>query len=681
MRLNYVEMAGFRSCREKLRIDFGSGLTVVTGRNGVGKSTIMDAVEFVLTGTISKYKVERAKGGGLAEHTWWIGERQAEKNYVEVGFVDNTGQEISIQRSPKAASPGLEDLKRRLFTSVDDDTLTFAKLCQTMILRDEQISELSLDLSERQRFQAVLDAISPDTAPDIASKLDEVVNLAKADLKEGRDAHESVKLRLSAKLEELAELRGSLPNREALEEAQLQRQRAIEELRQLLNAPEIQNENVVAKLASYLSGAEDLRNRLGTQLARSDSDEEADEQANIVELDSQIAKLERDVADFKANREKQSNLIDHLSETSGAYEHLAALIEHGENYGLEDGHCPLCDAARTQDEFNASIEQQKERVGEASRKLAETSFLLVQTNRALEAAERESSELRARRRVLIEKGERRLAEKKRLMEDAQALHLSAFLGDLPGFDQRIELVRRVGSRVRDSEAKLRAIQSASRVASLEEEIAQLRLRSDEIAGSIAAKDSILERAKSLNNLAKAFPKEILEEQFETVMPLLKELYRRLRPHVDWREIEYDFGGKVMASLNFKVGDGRNPQFLFSSGQRRATGLAFLLAVHLSRDWTSLRTLMLDDPVQHIDDYRALNLVEVLAAIRREGRQVIVAVEDPSLADLLARRLRGASADTDVYYEIETGDLGGSKVAKTRQLPPLLDRVLVPAAAS
>jgi len=28
--------------------------------------------------------------------------------------------------------------------------------------------------------------------------------------------------------------------------------------------------------------------------------------------------------------------------------------------------------------------------------------------------------------------------------------------------------------------------------------------------------------------------------------------------------------------------------------------------------------LLDDPVQHIDDYRALNLVEVLAAIRRTG---------------------------------------------------------------
>src|SRR5689334_3813915 len=99
------------------------------------------------------------------------------------------------------------------------------------------------------------------------------------------------------------------------------------------------------------------------------------------------------------------------------------------------------------------------------------------------------------------------------------------------------------------------------------------------------------------------------------MPLLKELYLRLRPHTEWRDIETDFGGKIKASLNFTVGEGKNPQFLFSSGQRRAFGLSFLLAIHLSRPWSKLKALLLDDPVQHIDDFRALNLVEILSAIR------------------------------------------------------------------
>ena len=59
MKLDFVEVCGFRGFRDKLRVTFGSGFTVITGRNGVGKSTLFDAVEYALTGTIDKYTVEK----------------------------------------------------------------------------------------------------------------------------------------------------------------------------------------------------------------------------------------------------------------------------------------------------------------------------------------------------------------------------------------------------------------------------------------------------------------------------------------------------------------------------------------------------------------------------------------------------------------------------------------------
>ncbi len=57
MRLDYLELCGFRGFRERQRVDFGPGFTVICGRNGVGKSTLCDAVEFALTGQIDKYLV------------------------------------------------------------------------------------------------------------------------------------------------------------------------------------------------------------------------------------------------------------------------------------------------------------------------------------------------------------------------------------------------------------------------------------------------------------------------------------------------------------------------------------------------------------------------------------------------------------------------------------------------
>lgn len=173
---------------------------------------------------------------------------------------------------------------------------------------------------------------------------------------------------------------------------------------------------------------------------------------------------------------------------------------------------------------------------------------------------------------------------------------------------------------------------------------QIRLLLNEETAKLTAARRAVEMATEIDQAAREVPNQVLIEQFDTVMPLLKELYCRLRPHTDWREIEMDFAGRVRASLNFTVGDGRNPQFLFSSGQRRAAGLAFLLAIHLSRPWCGLHSLLLDDPVQHIGDYRALNLVEILSAIRRTGRQVIIAVEDHALADVLCRRLRSTALE-------------------------------------
>ena len=237
------------------------------------------------------------------------------------------------------------------------------------------------------------------------------------------------------------------------------------------------------------------------------------------------------------------------------------------------------------------------------------------------------------------------------------------------------------ARLERAFAILQTSNAIDKVKSLEAKVAQLRKRAEQEAAKLSAVERAVEDARQIEAAAKTVTNEILMEQFDTVMPLLKELYRRLRPHADWVEIESDFGGKVRGSLNFVVGDGHNPQFLFSSGQRRAAGLAFLLAVHLSRPWCGWRSLLLDDPVQHIDDYRALNLVEVLTAIRRTSRQVIVAVEDPALADLLCRRLRSESAAVGRIFELGTSRTGAAKIANTRDIYPMPRLVLRGAQAS
>ena len=82
------------------------------------------------------------------------------------------------------------------------------------------------------------------------------------------------------------------------------------------------------------------------------------------------------------------------------------------------------------------------------------------------------------------------------------------------------------------------------------------------------------------------------------------------------------------------------------------------------------SLLLDDPVQHIDDFRALHLVEVLAALRLDGRQIICAVEDASLADLLCRRLVSTANEGGRRLDIGVGPLGTTSVVTDQEIYPM-----------
>src|SRR5262249_44488508 len=99
MKLEFVEVAGFRGFREKTRLDLARGFTVLSGHNGTGKSTVLDAIDFALTGTINKFSVREAKGGGLDEHIWWVGSGKATAHYVSVGFVDGADERFVVTRS------------------------------------------------------------------------------------------------------------------------------------------------------------------------------------------------------------------------------------------------------------------------------------------------------------------------------------------------------------------------------------------------------------------------------------------------------------------------------------------------------------------------------------------------------------------------------------------------------
>lgn len=671
MRLDFIEVCGFRGFREKVRVNFGSGFTVITGRNGVGKSTLCDAVEFALTGSIDKYAVEKAAQESLGDYLWWRGEGSPSDHYVTASFRKDNGETFLITRTRKSgADKSPKEIEDALCHRVRPDD-AIRQLCRTSIIRDEWIAALSLDLSETERFELVRSALGPVQGVDFGVKAKAVLKSIEAAHAARQNAYTNARAQLTNALTQLSEAKEAIGRAGDVAAA----------MEILVAATPNDPEDLPARLAAGRSALTAGRTRLAGMGEAISQGREVLALRRAFDAPDALQKWEAARARLDAANKSKAETDRIVTDMERALEveeganalaaSLAAIIEHGEKLGLDDEHCPLCAASRTKEEFAAGLALARERMGTlatgvaaARQQAAEARESAKQAGAELDhaqaewtAIETERSRLAAREQAHVEIFERHGLEVR-------------FVQDPDGLEQHVTAERDRLINLERALHTLEASQSVSKIASLEDRIATFRKEADGAAAQVENSERALASAKAMERGVRSISGEIIDERLAQISPLLNELYQRLRPHHDWRSIEYSIRGDVRRFLSLKVGGGLNPQFVFSSGQRRAAGLAFLLSVHLARAWTPWRTLVLDDPIQHIDDFRALHLIEVLAAFRLDGRQIVCAVEDPALADLLCRRLLSTSDALGRRYDIDIGLDGATTIVSDIEVPPM-----------
>jgi chromosome segregation protein len=658
MRLSHIEVAGFRGYSKPVRISFAKRFTILDGRNGVGKSSVFDAIEFALLGKLTKYEDAKADRESADDYIWWRGEGvPPEQRYVEVGFV-NGGELRTVRRSmlqdpsPQELSPIFESLVIR--SAAPNDAIS--QLLKNSIIRDEHIAALSLDLKETQRYQVLCDAIGALGSDEWIQKSAKLLSEAQRRAKAAELEVQSALANISSWTSRLAQLDAAIVGADQVREAATALRDALGE--------NLEGSALLAKAQAYVSGlgqqANQLR-RIAPQLNQSREDDlqlgkisESTQQLND-ELQSQSKSLE----------EVTAQLADQAGSISEQFTaDVAAILTLGRRIGLQDDECPVCSSRHTQDSFSEGLEKAEGRLGFLREKaLAQAALQQQRQGIANNIAEikRRMEDLALTRTTLASRIDsvRNTLQKSGLGEAVDLSLLSERAANLEG--QAAVLGKHVSTLQSLSFAATR--ESAAQ--SLEDTRAH-HIRAEERLG-IARRAE--ERAKTLHDAARRAAGDTLNSRLDQILPLTSELYRRLRPHPVWDDITYKLRGDVQRFLKLEVGDEVNPQFVFSSGQRRATGLAFLLSVYLSLSWSKLNTLMLDDPVQHIDDFRSIHLAEVLSEVVSSGRQVICAAEDAALADLLARHLP--------VNEVGDGKRISLGVGEDGRLDILADRAVLP----
>jgi chromosome segregation protein len=662
MKLTYVSLCGFRGYRKPVRIEFGSRFTIIEGRNGVGKSTIFDAIEFALTGTLSKYNDAKSAGESVADYFWWAGEGPApEDRYVEVGFAHD--DDLLVLRRTQFQGPDQADLEIFLNKICDLGSAPaqpLGQLCATSIIRDEQITQLSLDLKESDRYALLRDALG---ANDADVWLDRGANLASI-----------AKKRTAAAQQEVATANSDVANAS----------RKLDEVRASLISEDVLGQAVVRLQAfsGTTAPADVLVGPVREAIARTQHEIDSIESLAIrwQEIDKVRSDLQGLKSTLQASEVDRANALKALESLTpplplaerGVDERakkIVALVDLGRDLGLHEGKCPLCASGQSHEEFERGVEAAvalARELSEVAANFAEFERVKKRTEECVGAA----TEAVEAARKAHDEAERttQLFDQERLSLGFTGLSLDQLLSrnselraGLNAVQRDLRLLDTLRLSAELDKAQRGLLDANSRLSKAQERFGRARKAE---AGAQALHDAV-RRATS----------ETLDRRLERVLPLMSELYRRLRPHPTWNDIEYSIRGDVRRFMKLQVGEQLNPQFLFSSGQRRATGLAFLLSVNLSIAWSRWKSILLDDPVQHIDDFRAVHLAEVMAHLVNEHRQIICAVEDVALADLLCRRLPVGLPGDAQRITLGPDKDGALAVQEQRVLMPLVKRSL------
>lgn len=668
MKIERILVSGFRGFRDKIDLPIASSFTVIDGRNGVGKSTLFDAIEFALTGYLSKYGDMKASGESVEDYIWWRGDGPSPtERFVEVTLRD--GAEAIVVRRTPIEGPTPELLLRVEAGMVNAGMAPpspLLQLCAASIIRDENIASLSLDLSETQRYAKLRQAIGATDADDWAERGNRLAAVARKRNDQAKAEVTAANAAIAEATRKIDDARASLAPEAAITQASSTMARLLQfgpTVPDQLISPGREfvalRERHARDLATILSGWEEYE-RDATALAESE------------------AAIKTGKADVTTAQAERALLMDPAEgvgtgPTADLVVQLHELRSLGSRIGVVEHSCPLCAADHDALSFAAGLAKAAEIIERIDRQASELAAEATRRRVAITDADRRVAEAQKSLDALVDRTDRQRGalETRRLLFGGVGLSLDASKAEV------LDVRDTVTADLESARHALRVLSTISQNRLLETGLAQveearMRLaRAQDRAGRARRAETI---ASALHDAARRAGSETLDLRLERVLPLMAELYGRLRPHPVWQDIEYSIRGDLRRFLSLQVGDGLNPQFLFSSGQRRATGLAFLLSINLSLAWSRWRSILLDDPVQHVDDFRTVNLAEVLAQLVAGGRQVIVAVEDAALAELLARRMPVLGRGEASRLTLALGPEGCSTIVRRSDPAPMLPNV-------
>jgi DNA repair exonuclease SbcCD ATPase subunit len=132
---------------------------------------------------------------------------------------------------------------------------------------------------------------------------------------------------------------------------------------------------------------------------------------------------------------------------------------------------------------------------------------------------------------------------------------------------------------------------------------------------------------------------------------IQECFNDLYPHRHLNEVEVNFAEGELLVKDRWLTKGVRPQDYSSTGQANVLALSVFLGLALRQTFSLGRFLLLDEPVQNLDDLHFLAFLTLLKRVA-SSRQVIISTADSNIAEILRKQLRSWSAKNRTWCEYE-----------------------------
>jgi DNA repair exonuclease SbcCD ATPase subunit len=696
---DWIEVEAFRGFQDAQRFELDASVVLVTGPNGTGKTSLFDALQWLLVGSIQRLEAWRVRRN--AEHI--VNQWRAESGDLAIvsAGVRVGERRVELRRSGRHDGSHLEwrdqtgvlrdeDAEAALASALVPAGRTSLRrsLLRCGLLQQDVIRDV-LEDKPAERYEQLaailgLDAIAgfPEAARSRAARLTTEGNRARADLQTAETQLATQRARTNSLREavaaspnisqvrtdiadRLAAVAATVRLRDELPVSPLDAQAArtdVARLGQALStALEASDTAWAAALATPAATAEDLD---GAQLAKTDADAAVSKALERLTAATERYERERAVAArfTRLAVEALPLLTDRCPvceqeiTPENVREHLQQLLDgdHGNLAGLEQereaANAELVTAQQLAAAALAVFEGLQQKTDIARRATAARQAWLEQLSGALPG---EQSVVQLLGSGLIAEGD--LDAVSKAIEGLQTLwralgELAAALGSAPESTQLITAdteIRLVEARVADSRER------AVRASAAEEE------------------------GKALQRAAVRAATAVTNRRFDRLRPIIQDIYSRLDPHPAFTDLLFAvdvYRERSIASPQVSDPDSgvaADPLLVFSSAQANVVALSAFLALGWAAREDAMPFLLLDDPLQSLDDVNALGFADLCRHIRTR-RQLIVSTHDKRLAALLERKLAPRrEGDRTIRMRFNAWSRSGPNV-ETEGIPPQTD---------